>query len=273
LGITVTYDLEDHRSSSSQERRFGLMTERLLTVLAELRARATVFVVGELAQSYPELVRQIAAAGHEVGLHGWRHVTFRDVGRDALPEELRRGKNLLEETLGAPVQGLRAPIFSLTPSTAWAIDQIFEAGFRYSSSVLPSANPLNGWPGAPPAPFRWPNGLVELPCPVFGIGRLKLPFLGGVYLRHLPRGVVLAGIRRIDPSSAPWTYLHPYDFDYEEPFHVLPWAGWLTSRIVLSRRRETLARVRIVIEAAGGPGPPLAEIAACAAGAPVFAVY
>lgn len=248
-----------------------MMTERLLTVLAELGARATVFVVGELAQAHPGLVRDIAAQGHEIGLHGWRHVTFQDVGRSALPEDLRRGKGVLEEILDAAVHGVRAPIFSLTPTTAWAVEQIQEAGFDYSSSVLPSANPLNGWPGAPRMPFRWPNGLIELPCPVLGVGRLRLPFLGGVYLRYLPRPLIIAGVRRLDPRSAPWTYVHPYDLDHEEGFFVLPWAGWLTSRAVLSRRRETISRIRTVVRAGGGPGAPLHEIARGSAAVPIFA--
>lgn len=246
------------------------MTERLLAFLEDLGAHATVFVVGELAQEHTALVREIAAAGHEIGLHGWRHVTFQTSGPDLLGEELRRGREVLEEILGVPVAGIRAPMFSLTPATAWAVEQIADAGFSYSSSVLPSANPLNGWPGAPTTPFRWADGPVELPCPVFGTGRWRVPFLGGVYLRYLPRELILAGVRRADPRGAAWTYLHPYDIDHEEPFFVLPWASWLTSRIVLSRRRETLDRLRVIVDAAGGPEPPLRTIAGSLSAAPVF---
>lgn len=270
MPISLTLDLEDHRSHANQPPRFAASTQRFLEFAGELGVRATVFVVGELAMENPELIRDVAAAGHEVGVHGWRHISLRAVGRGVLKEELMRARALLEDITGAPVSGMRAPMFSLTPGDAWAVEEIRQAGFAYSSSVLPSASPLNGWPGAPRHAFRWPNGLVELPCAVIGLGPLSIPFLGGVYLRYLPLSLIARATRSV--SIAPtWSYLHPYELDPEEEFFVLPWAGWLTSRIVLGRRRQTLARLQCVLSAGGGAGPPLEEIAAASAQAPVFA--
>ncbi len=271
MPISVTYDLEDHRGRPGQQPRYEAMTDRLLVELDALGVRATVFVVGELAQRSPELIRRIHDAGHEIGLHGWRHIPFGDVGPQRLSVELQRGKELLEQLISGPVSGVRAPIFSLTRNTSWAVDGIHEAGFSYSSSVLPASNPQFGWAGAPKGPFRWPNGLIELPCPVMNFGPLEVPALGGAYVRYVPKPILAAWVRRLTPTAGAWTYLHPYDFDDEEEFFVLPWAGWLASRIVFGRRRVALPRLQLLVALAGGPGPQLRELAAENAHRPVFA--
>lgn len=261
MPLTVTFDLEDNRRSDAQQARFLPMTDRFLEFCAERAITATVFIVGELARSHPELIRTVSAAGHEVALHGLRHVALGEVGRERLAGELREGRELLEQAAQTSVTGFRAPIFSLTPATAWAVEQLAEAGFVYSSSVLPGANPLFGWPGAPRWPFTWGNGLLELPCPVAGAGRFQIPFLGGIYLRYVPRPVARRLLRRLDASTVCWSYSHPYDLDPEEPFFVMPHAGWLTSRILYTRRGATLERLDRMITSAGGPGRPLGEIA------------
>jgi hypothetical protein len=177
-----------------------------------------------------------------------------------LREHVRRGRGVLEDATGVAVEGFRAPIFSLVDETRWAVDVLTEEGFSYSSSVLPAASPLYGLPGAPRRAFRWESGLAELPCPVAGQGRVSLPFLGGVYLRYLPLPVVMRLARRADAGAALWIYCHPYDFDAGEPFHVMPHAGWLTSRILHYRRGATMSRVRTLLERFGA-APPLCEVA------------
>jgi peptidoglycan-N-acetylglucosamine deacetylase len=261
MPVTITFDLEDNRRSSAQEPRFVSMSHRFLDFAEERGIVATVFIVGELARSHPELVRRVADHGHEIGLHGLRHVTLAEVGPGHLREDLREGREMLEDLVQAPVQGFRAPIFSLTPATEWAVDQIGEAGFAYSSSILPAMSPLHGWPDAPRRPCRWQNGLIEFPCPVSGVGRLQVPFLGGIYLRYVPVSLTCRFLGSLDDSAVLWSYVHPYDLDPEEPFFVLPHASWLTSRIVHTRRSATLHRLESVIAAAGGSGRPLGEIA------------
>jgi polysaccharide deacetylase family protein (PEP-CTERM system associated) len=259
MALSITFDLEDNRRDAVQEPRFVAMTERFLDFLEQRQVRATVFVVGELARSHPQLVREVAARGHEIGLHGLRHVTLGDIGPQRLRGELQEGKELLEDVAQVPVPGFRAPIFSLTPQTAWALDDIAACGFTYSSSVLPAVNPLHGWPGAPRTPFRWSNGLVELPCPVAGAGRAMIPFLGGIYLRYVPLSVSTRLLARLGSDALAWSYVHPYDLDPDEPFFVLPHAGWLTSRILHTRRAATLPRIEQILAAVGGAAPPLAE--------------
>ncbi|MCW3028965.1 MAG: hypothetical protein JWN81_2176 [Solirubrobacterales bacterium] len=261
MPVTITFDLEDNRRSDAQEERFVWMSHRFLDFVEERGIRATVFIVGEIARSHGALVRRVADAGHEVGLHGLRHVTLGEVGPSRLLEELREGRELVEQIIQGPVRGFRAPIFSLTPSTAWAVGQIGEAGFAYSSSVLPATNPLHGWPGAPSRPFRWENGLIEFPCPVGGLGRVQIPFLGGIYMRYVPLTVARRFLRALGEGAVPWSYSHPYDVDTQEPFSVMPHAGWLVSRILHTRRAATLPRLQAIIDAGGSHGRPLGEIA------------
>lgn len=268
MALTVTFDLEDNRHSDAQQERFAAMSLRFLEFVEQRGIAATVFIVGEIARTHPELVRRVAAGGHEVGLHGLHHVPLAEVGRERLGQQVCEGRDLLEQVAGVPVLGFRAPIFSLTPSTRWAVDALLDAGFLYSSSVLPAANPMHGWPGAPETPFRWRNGLLELPCPLGGWGRMRIPFLGGVYLRYVPRALVRrwlggggGGGGSSSAAAALWSYTHPYDLDADEPYFVMPHTGRLASRLLHARRGATLARLDAAIEAAGGAGPPLVQIA------------
>ncbi|MBK9178117.1 MAG: polysaccharide deacetylase family protein [Acidimicrobiales bacterium] len=255
--ITFTLDLEDHRPSADVPARFPDVTRRLLDHLDHLGVRATVFVVGEVAQEQPRLVRDVAARGHELGLHGWRHVPLTTLDPAELRADAARGRALLEDLAGRPVLGFRAPTFSLVPGSRWAPDVLREVGFTYSSSVLAARNPLFGWPGAPRVPFTWPSGLVELPCPLLRAGPLAVPFLGGVYLRVLPWAVVRAGLASGSAGPTPWIYCHPYDFDAGEPYWVVPDAGRLGSRLLWLNRRGMLTRVERLL--AGRAGPPLGE--------------
>ncbi len=267
--LTFTYDLEDHAPSPSRARHEPI-TDRLLEWLEQRGVRATVFVVGELASSSRTLVARIAAAGHELAVHGWRHVPMRDLNEASATAELAKARELVEDIAGVSVTGFRAPIFSLTPETPWVPDALAAAGYAWSSSVLPAPNPLHGFPGVPMTPFGWPSGIIELPCPVAGFGSLRVPFLGGVYVRYIPVRMARIGLRRLPAAAVRWSYVHPYDLDPDEPFYVLPHANWLTSRIVHARRRDTLRRVELLARESNGFGPPLGErVTALAAGPPL----
>ncbi|HKY15413.1 MAG TPA: polysaccharide deacetylase family protein [Microthrixaceae bacterium] len=254
--VTFTCDVEDHRRDDTAELRFPDATRRLLDLLDARSWRGTFFVVGDEADRHRELVAEIARRGHEVALHGLRHVPLREVGADRLAEEARRGREQLEDLTGTEVSGFRAPQFSLTAETPWAGDALADAGFWYSSSVLPHGSPLFGYPGAPTAPFRWPSGLVELPAPLLGRGKVRFP-LGGMYLRVLPWAVTRRLVAAGDLGPVPWLYFHPYDFDPGEPFYVVRDANPLFSPLQWINRRRSFDRVCALLAAA--PGAPLAE--------------
>ncbi len=255
--VTFTLDLEDHREHADDEVRYPRLTREVLDFLDAREARGTFFVVGEVAAAAPQLVREIAARGHELALHGWRHVPLTELEPAAFWADVTRGKELLEELGGAEVRGFRAPTFSLVPETRWAVDVLADAGFTYSSSVLPAANPLFGDPTLPTTPFRWPNGLLELPCPVVRGGRLGLPYLGGVYLRALPRSTSAGARAVVGRKQLLWIYCHPYDFDPDEPFWIVPDAGRVGSRLLWYNRRRTFAKVERILH--GRAGRPLGE--------------
>jgi len=266
--ITFTIDVEDHRPGPHAELRFPRVTRDVVEWLGERGIRGTFFVVGEEAQRHPDLVADIAGAGHEVALHGHRHVPVGSLSPEELRSDLRQGRDVLEQASGTAVVGFRAPQFSLVRDAAWVADELAEAGFRYSSSVLPTANPLFGFPGAPTGPFRWPSGLVELPAPLLGRGRMRVP-LGGVYFRLLPLAVTRRLLDGPEVGDVPWVYLHPYDFDPGERFYVVRDAHPLFSPLQWVNRRRVRPRLHALL--AEDPGAPLAERVAVHEDLPAFA--
>ncbi|MEX1007241.1 MAG: polysaccharide deacetylase family protein [Acidimicrobiia bacterium] len=245
--VTFTLDLEDHRPSDAAEVRFPHITRRVLDFLDTRGVRGTFFVVGEIAEQHPELVRDVAARGHELALHGWRHVPLTELDNAEFRSGAARGKALLQELGGRPVTGFRAPVFSLVPESRWAVDVLADLGFTYSSSVLPAKSPLFGDPTLPVTPFTWPNGVVELPCPVARIGPIGLPYLGGVYLRAIPTMASRAVAATFGRGHALWVYCHPYDFDPAEPYWVVPEAGRFGSRLLWYNRKRMFAKVDAVL--------------------------
>ena len=254
--ITFTLDLEDYAPAGTPARALAIVPG-VLELLAELGARGTFFVVGEFAEGEPALVKTIAAAGHEVALHGYRHVPLPNLSPATFRSETARGRDVLQDLCGVAVSGYRAPTFSLVPSSRWAVDELTELGFTYSSSVLPARSPLFGWPGQPRHPYRWPGGLLELPCPVASFGaHVANPYLGGVYFRVLPWTAVRLGLARSQANELLWVYCHPYDFDPEEPFVPRGDVGRFGNRLLWLNRAGMAARVARVLT--GRAGEPLA---------------
>ena len=246
--LLFTLDLEDHRPDDSVPARYPDITDRLLDDLDEWGVRGTVFVVGSVAEETPDLVRRVADRGHEIGLHGARHVPLPDVGPDRFRTETGAARERLADISGTAVPGFRAPIYSLVRESTWAPEILTDLGFTYSSSILPARNPLFGWAAAPRGPFRWGSGLIELPSPTFGLGSLRLPLLGGTYLRISPRILTRWARRRADRRTAQWVYAHPYDFDPDEPRWAVPEVGRLGTRLLWWNRRTMGERVRRLVE-------------------------
>jgi polysaccharide deacetylase family protein (PEP-CTERM system associated) len=255
--MLITIDIEDH-SGLDGEKRFARAIEPLLESLHSNQWTATFFVVGSLARIWQSELRNLPSSGHEIGLHGYSHRFLEELGPAGVREDLRRGREALEDITGTEISGYRAPYFGLTANTPWAPDLILDAGFTYSSSVLPAWNPQAGISSAPRRPFRWKNGLVEFPSPVFGIGPIAIPVLGGAYLRLLPGSLVKIAASRARNQIGSWTYAHPYDFDVNEPFRCYQGQTWLSSRLLFARRRHMLSRV---LGVGTGSAPKLADLA------------
>ncbi len=206
------------------ERRVGRNVDRILGILDETGHRATFFILGWIAEREPALVRRIAEAGHEIASHGHAHRRITEQTPQEFREDVRRARRCLEDITGAGVAGYRAPSFSITRTTLWALDVLLEEGHSWDSSVFPIGRPDYGIPDAEPGIHRLatPGGASILECPpsvapswILGRG---IPVAGGGYFRLLPYAVTRAGIRRINALGRPAVfYLHPWELDPGQP--------------------------------------------------------
>jgi len=202
------------------ELRVERNVERILELMAEHGAHGTWFVLGWVAERLPALVRTIAAAGHEIGSHGFGHERVDTLSAEQFRADVRRSKALLEDILGAEVIGYRAPCFSITD---WSIDVLREVGFRYDSSAFPifahdRYGKLRGVSAGGSALMEIRPGFHEVcvsSLPLCGFG---LPWGGGGYFRLLPYRLFRAGVRRLLASGRPYVfYIHPWEFDPQQP--------------------------------------------------------
>jgi polysaccharide deacetylase family protein (PEP-CTERM system associated) len=220
-------------------------TERILALLAEARVKATFFVLAWNAERHPALPRMIAAAGHEIASHGYAHRLAYEVGQEAFRADVERSKKLLEDLTGQEVVGYRAPSFSVTQRSLWAIDVLLDLGFRYDSSILPVRDQLYGIPNAHRFPYtitRERQSLTEFPVSTVRVAGRTLP-LGGAYLRLLPYACTRFGLRRIEAEGrSAMLYVHPWELDPEQPrLRVRGKRGFSTHYL---RLRSTEAKVR-----------------------------
>lgn len=192
-------------------------THRFLRWLADRSVRATFFVLGEVAETYPQLIREIAAGGHELGVHGYYHRQVFKLDRDSFRKEVADAKRLIEQIAGVAVRGHRAPAFSIMPQTDWGLEVLAEVGFEYDSSVFPIKGRRYGWPDFPRDIHRVPlaNGLsiVEAPMSTVTVFGRRLPACGGGYIRHFPGFVTHWAMRRVAKERPAIVYLHPYEIE------------------------------------------------------------
>jgi polysaccharide deacetylase family protein (PEP-CTERM system associated) len=204
------------------ERRVLPNTERVLGVLADAGVRATFFILSWNAERHPELARMIASAGHEIASHGYAHGLAYEVGEAAFRADVERSKKILEDLTGTPVLGYRAPSFSITTRSLWALDVLLDLGFRYDSSIFPVQDRLYGIPGAQRFPFciasRNGHALTEFPISTVRWAGRTLPLGGGAYLRLLPYAYTRWGLRRVETEGrAAIMYVHPWELDPDQP--------------------------------------------------------
>jgi polysaccharide deacetylase family protein (PEP-CTERM system associated) len=229
----LTFDVEEHfqvNAFDSPSRRAGwetaesrveANTERLLALLERHRVRATFFVLGWVAERHGRLVEGIARAGHEIASHGYGHELITGLTSDAFREDVRKAKKILEDVIGAPVLGYRAPTFTIVPRTAWALEILVQEGYAWDSSVVPVTHDVYGWPGARAHPHRIHTAsgpLDELPPSTIPFFRTRLGVGGGGYFRIFPYPLVRHCLRRIEASGEPLMfYLHPWELDPDQP--------------------------------------------------------
>jgi polysaccharide deacetylase family protein (PEP-CTERM system associated) len=197
-------------------------TRRLLDLLDEQGVRATFFILGWVAERYPGLVREIVKRGHEPACHSYWHRLIYSLDPEEFARDTRQAKDVIEQAAGEPVFGYRAPSYSITARSLWALDVLAEAGFTYDSSIFPIRHDTYGMPDAPRAPFvmatrRGP--IVEFPLTTFRLLKAQnLPVGGGGYLRILPFWYTRLGVRRARAQGLPLiVYVHPWEIDPDQP--------------------------------------------------------
>ena len=208
-------------SWDSFETRFGRNTRELLELYGRYNTKATFFVLGWNAQKDPHLVREIEKAGHEIGSHGWSHTLVYRLTRSQFKEEVVRTKSLLEDISGSPVRGFRAPSYSITKASLWALEVLAEAGHTYDSSIYPIRRKVYGIASAERKPHAWKAGnkeIAEFPMSTARVAGWNVPFASGAYLRLMPLWItkLLVGHHNSKNLST-IVSVHPWELDPDQP--------------------------------------------------------
>ncbi len=193
-------------------------TEWLLEKLNEYGMKATFFILGEVAETFPFLVRRIFDLGHEIASHGISHKQIFKLNKEEFRKDASDSKRVLEDIISSRIYGFRAPAFSITPKTEWALAILAEVGFEYDSSIFPiSASRRYGWPKfcRKICKLDLPSGnsIVEVPLSTVKVLGKSFPVGGGGYIRHLPYTYTKWGLRCVQRHRAAIVYLHPYEID------------------------------------------------------------
>jgi polysaccharide deacetylase family protein (PEP-CTERM system associated) len=237
------------RSGGAFESRVEQSMERLLDLLKSHQTRATFFVLGEVAAAHPGLMRRLVVEQHEVACHGDRH---EDVCRQSPSEfraDIRRAKAQIEDVVGQPVIGYRAPNFSIGRAQSWAYAILSEEGFSYDSSLYPIHHDRYGQPDALRFPHEiWRNGstsLTEFPVGTARMLGTNLPVGGGGLFRLLPYTLFRLGIRRVNvrEQQPVMFYLHPWELDPGQPRPPMAWHHRLRHYGGLEKEAGKLSRL------------------------------
>ena len=198
----------------------------ILAILSKYETKATFFVLGLVAEKYPEIVREIHERGHEIASHAYSHRTLYELGANQFEAEIKRSVELLESITGEKPIGFRAPSFSIDNATRWAFKILAENGFKYDSSIFPIRTMLYGVPGAPLQPYRpsmtdvaledQEGKIIEFPMTILKLGK-RIPVAGGFYLRVLPLWFLRFAIARVNKTRPAIIYLHPWETHAKTP--------------------------------------------------------
>jgi len=230
---TFTVDVEDYFQVSAfasrirpedwgqYECRVEQNTHRVLDIAARTGTTGTFFVLGWVAERYPQLVHEIQAAGHEIGCHSMWHQLVYDLGPERFRRDLVDARNVLEDITGAPITLYRSPSFSITQRSTWALAILREEGFFVDSSIYPIRHDCYGIPTAPLEPYlidTSAGAIREFPGMVYELAGMRLPVGGGGYLRLFPWCLTHTLLKRVRRQGRPLNvYIHPWEFDPEQP--------------------------------------------------------
>ncbi|WP_196138889.1 XrtA system polysaccharide deacetylase [Aliikangiella sp. G2MR2-5] len=231
---TFTVDVEDYFQVEAMSRavdrekwddyecRVEKNTGQILELMEKKGQIGTFFILGWVAKRYPEIVRAIAAQGHEIASHGMTHQLIYRQDIETFRQETLDSKKLLEDIIQKPIKGYRAATYSITEKSLWALDVLIEAGYQYDSSIFPMRHDNYGIPDINPDPhiLTAPCGetIVEFPISTVKEKGFTLPIAGGGYFRLFPYAFTRWGLNRINKKNKPFVfYIHPWEVDPEQP--------------------------------------------------------
>lgn len=234
----LTIDVEDYFHVTAFERQikpaewggYPLRVEgntlRILDMLDEFALKATFFVLGWVAERLPALIKEIRRRGHEIACHGYGHQLVYRLSPQEFRQDISRAKSLLEDICGERIHGYRAPSYSITTRSLWALDILVEEGFTYDSSIFPITHDIYGIPGGKRFPHEistHAGKIQEFPISTFplkvGCWKSQLPICGGGYLRLFPAALVARAIQAINITEKQpvIVYFHPWEIDPAQP--------------------------------------------------------
>ena len=252
----LSFDVEEHFQVSAfwsdarrqewdrYESRVERNTRLLVELLAEHGIKATFFILGWVAERHPELVKSLAAQGHEVASHGYGHELVTTQSPERFRQDVRVAKEILEDLTGSPVVGYRAPSFSITSETAWALSILVEEGYTYDSSIYDRFRRTEterrlacGFEIVTPAGRIW-----EVPPSTLQMLGLQIPVAGGGYFRLFPYAASKSFLLRLERQGAKLVmYLHPWEFDPQQPRMDGSWLSQFRHYLNLHKTEERLS--------------------------------
>lgn len=253
-----TVDVEDyfqvsafeHRISRTDwpgyESRVEASTDRLLGLLDEFSVRGTFFILGWVADRFPQLVMRICERGHEIGSHSYWHRLVYQLSPDEFREDLRRSRDVLQDITGQAVTSYRAPSFSITRRSLWALEILVEEGFQVDSSIFPVYHDRYGIPDGVPHihELQTPAGpLWEFPPTIAQFGQMRLPVAGGGYFRLYPWSMTSYCLRRVNQARPFVFYVHPWEIDPDQPRVSCGWRHRFRHYVNLARTEGRLRRL------------------------------
>ena len=220
--------------------------DAILDLLGQQGVQGTFFILGWVASRRPELVQRIHEQGHEIASHGYLHRPIGGQSRSAFARDVGRSKAILEDLIGWPVVGYRAPGYSVGRETTWALDVLAELGFTYDSSIYPVRSPHRryGVTGTPLGPYQIRPGLWEFPLPTLRLPGLRVPAATGAYLRIAPLAVTRWALRQNQRQAIPTVVnVHPWELDPGQPRLPVSWWPRFLHYTNLHTTRGKLARL------------------------------
>lgn len=208
----------DIKSWHQYESRIEGSTIDTLSLLNKHNTKATFFILGYIAEKYPNLVLKLKNEGHEIATHGYYHQLVYNQKREEFYNDIRKAKTVIENIINEPVLGYRAPYFSITKKSLWALNILEELGFQYDSSVFPTKNNIYGIPKAHRYIHNVKENLTEYPPSCLRFLKTNIPVAGGFYLRIFPSWLIQKGIKRFNKEKQPFVlYFHTADLDTSQP--------------------------------------------------------